>query len=305
MWKRRDNLRMPLAVLLASRMAIPIAYYFLIGGFAPTSEPEREAGLASIAPRLDTTTEFPIPKEEVRPSGAEGDNTLVPSRNKLLDEKVNSPRGAKSSVAETPAALPPSPPPDPDALAGAVVRELDPDSIKLLMQKGSQFVMSGDLVSALSSSYGRRKPATRPPLWRWAQLTIRSGSRSAGRGALAPILRRREAGTNKQGNSALPTLHTFSKCWQPASKFEFCCQSHGRALHRPVALWQEVPRSLLKIRVTSPESGSLKFGLEESFPVACTSRRSSSTRHTDRSHTGVRDDIAKIDPQTKTGRTVE
>lgn len=78
----------------------------------------------------------------------EGDNTLVPSRNKLLDEKVNSPRGAKSSVAETPAALPPSPPPDPDALAGAVVRELDPDSIKLLMQKGSQFVMSGDLVSA-------------------------------------------------------------------------------------------------------------------------------------------------------------
>lgn len=62
MWKRRDNLRMPLAVLLASAMAIPIAYYFLIGGFAPTSEPEREAGLASIAPRWRATTRLSRPE---------------------------------------------------------------------------------------------------------------------------------------------------------------------------------------------------------------------------------------------------
>jgi TPR repeat protein len=44
--------------------------------------------------------------------------------------------------------VPASPAPDQAASAGQPVRTLDPESIKLLMQQGEQFVASGDLVTA-------------------------------------------------------------------------------------------------------------------------------------------------------------
>jgi hypothetical protein len=172
MRERRDNLRGPLRVLLASVIAAPIAYYFAVGNPAPTSEPARVSGLAAFASRLVASAEFPSPKDKLRPGEAEDYNAVVSSRNKLVAHPTisvpvatsvptatsvpgaTSIQSASFARAEPPAALPPSAAPDQAADQAApvdktaVVRELDPESIKLLMQQGEQFVASGDLVAA-------------------------------------------------------------------------------------------------------------------------------------------------------------
>jgi hypothetical protein len=152
MRERRDNLRGPLRVLLASAIAAPIAYYFSVGNPAPLKEPAGGSALASFASRLVASAEFPVPKEKLRPGEAEAYSTVVSSRNKLVAQPTapaeTSAQGTTSVRAETPAALPPSPAPEQAAPASRAIRELDPDSIKLLMQQGEQFVASGDLVSA-------------------------------------------------------------------------------------------------------------------------------------------------------------
>ena len=145
--ERRDALRGPMHVLLASVIAAPIAYYFSVGNPAPRPGPARESGLAAFASRLVASAEYPIPKDKLRPGEAEDYNTVISSRNKLVTRPTTSIPSATSARAETPAALPPSPAPDQAAPAQAV-RELDPASIKLLMQQGDQFVASGDLAAA-------------------------------------------------------------------------------------------------------------------------------------------------------------
>jgi len=155
MRQRSDNLRGPLRVLLASAIAAPIAYYFAVGNPAPfLTEPAGESALASFASRLVASADFPTSKEKLRPAEAEAYNTVVASRNKLVTlpvasgESMIAAQSATSVRSETPAAVPPSSAPDQVASARKPVRELDPDSIKLLMQQGEQFVASGDLVAA-------------------------------------------------------------------------------------------------------------------------------------------------------------
>jgi TPR repeat protein len=53
-----------------------------------------------------------------------------------------------AGAAEVAAVVPAMPAPDQAASAGKTVRELDADSIRLLMQQGAQFVAAGDLVTA-------------------------------------------------------------------------------------------------------------------------------------------------------------
>jgi hypothetical protein len=147
---RRDNLRGPLRVLMAGMVAAPIAYYFSVGNLSPISQqaPARETGRASLASRLVASTEFPIPKENLRPGEAEDYNTAIASRNKLAVQPSAPAQSAPSARAEPPAALPPTPAPEQAAPAANPVRALDPEAIKLLMQQGEQFVASGDLVTA-------------------------------------------------------------------------------------------------------------------------------------------------------------
>jgi hypothetical protein len=158
---RRDNLRGPLRVLAASVIAAPIAYYFSVGNFASPSEPTGQSALASFASRLVASSEFPIPKEKLRPGEAEAYNTVVSSRNKLVAQPpAIAPVVATPVRVETVTVVPPSPAPLPSlALASPAPdqatpaaakpeRELDPEAIKLLLQQGEQFVGSGDLVTA-------------------------------------------------------------------------------------------------------------------------------------------------------------
>jgi hypothetical protein len=146
MRERRDNLRGPLRIVLASVIAAPIAYYFSVGNLGSTSEPGHESGLASLAARLVASTEFPIPKDKLRPGETDEYNTAVSSRNKLVIQPT--PVVTTSVRAEAPVALPPSPAPEPPAPVVKPIRDLDPNSIKLLLQQGEQFMGSGDLVSA-------------------------------------------------------------------------------------------------------------------------------------------------------------
>jgi hypothetical protein len=143
---RGDNLRGPLRVLLAGVIAAPIAYYFAMGTLVPSSEPTRETELASFASKIVASTEFPIPKDELRPGEAEDYNSMISARNRILPQPVSAP-SATSSRGD---ALPRSPAPDADPAppASPAVRELDPDAIKLLMRQGEQFIAAGDLVTA-------------------------------------------------------------------------------------------------------------------------------------------------------------
>jgi TPR repeat protein len=149
--ERRNNLRGPLRILLAGMIAAPIAYYFSIGNLPLLSRPAHESESASLASRLVASTEFPIPKDKLRPSEAEDYNMVVSSRNRLAAQTNASAQNmAPAARVEIPAAAPASPDPAPNqvAPAGKPVRELDPEAVKLLMQQGEQFLASGDLVTA-------------------------------------------------------------------------------------------------------------------------------------------------------------
>jgi hypothetical protein len=159
--ERRDNLRGPLRVVLASVIAAPIAYYFSVGSFTHSADGTSQSGLASLASRLVASTEFPIPKDKLRPSEVEAYNTAVSSRNKLVALPSPSPAKPELAAASTaPADTSPAPvvnaaPAAPQPVLAAApaapsdkVRDLDADSIKHLIQQGEQFVASGDLATA-------------------------------------------------------------------------------------------------------------------------------------------------------------
>ena len=106
MRERRDNLRGPAGLLLASVIAAPIAYYFSVGSFSSNTESGRGSGLTSLTSWLVASTEFPLPKEKLALSEAEDHNKTVSSRNKLA---VPSTPATKVAPAPEPAAIPPSP----------------------------------------------------------------------------------------------------------------------------------------------------------------------------------------------------
>jgi hypothetical protein len=144
--ERRSHLRWPLRVVLASVLAAPIAYYVSVGNLSLLSEP---AGQAELATRMVTSAEFPIPKDELRPSETDEYNSMMAARNRVLPQQTAMTESAPTPRAES--ALPKVP--DAPALAmtqpaGEPLRELDPEAIKHLMQQGEQFVAAGDLATA-------------------------------------------------------------------------------------------------------------------------------------------------------------
>jgi hypothetical protein len=165
---RRSPLRAPLRVAVASIIAAPIAYYVSVGHFPPLSD---TAGPAALATRMVTSTEFPIPKEELRPGETDEYNSMMAARNRVIPadaapvEDAPAPRAdmlprtaavqaaaiptaaipAAAAVA-VPAAAAPMPAPAEQPAAVEPTRALDPATIKHLMEQ--QFVAAGDLASA-------------------------------------------------------------------------------------------------------------------------------------------------------------
>ena len=153
MRERRHNLRAPIRVLVASVIAAPIAYYFSIGTFSSKNGHE-SGGLATLASRMVASAEFPIATEKVPPGEAEDYNTMVSSRNKLIAaapppaQKVAPVAIEAPPPAQTIVPVPVSPAPEQSAPAPKAMREMDPASIKLLLQQGEQLLASGDVIAA-------------------------------------------------------------------------------------------------------------------------------------------------------------
>ena len=149
----RHNLRAPMRVLVASVIAAPIAYYFSVGTLSSRNGHE-SGGLATLASRMVASTEFPITTEKVPPGEAEDYNAMVSSRNKLIAAAPPPAQKVAPVAIETPAPtqtivpVPVSPAAEQSAPAPKAMREMDPASIKLLLQQGEQLLASGDVIAA-------------------------------------------------------------------------------------------------------------------------------------------------------------
>jgi hypothetical protein len=148
MRERRDHLRGPLRILVASLVAAPIAYYFSVGGFGPSSQAPREPQLASIASRVVSAKQFPIPKDELRPGETDDYNSMLSARNRAAAQPPAPADNAASPAVDIPAAAAAEPAPVPAKPVVQPARELPAEDIRLLLQKGEQYAAAGDLVTA-------------------------------------------------------------------------------------------------------------------------------------------------------------
>ena len=131
MRSRRDNLRWPLAIVVASIFAAPIAYYFSVGGWGPPP---------AFGPQIASFDQTIVAPQDHDPE------TSAPLE--MYSERTGMSQTARSSESETVAMLQggitgaqaPSP--------GKANRALDREESKLLTKQGEQFAAAGDLVAA-------------------------------------------------------------------------------------------------------------------------------------------------------------
>jgi hypothetical protein len=133
---RRDKLRAPLVILVASIFVIPIGYYFSTGGWSPSSRPSPGPQTASLGLQPNAPPSS-IVQQEVPPTIARDDD-----RGMLAPSETSSQPPRRSSEGETVVMLQPSAADDP------AIRMLDPEVIKLLMRQGEQLIAAGDVVTA-------------------------------------------------------------------------------------------------------------------------------------------------------------
>jgi hypothetical protein len=187
MRQHRDNLITPL-LMIACAVAVPAAYYFLVGSLIPESESGRGPKLASLDSRIVAPTLTAAAQQEFRPNEAR-DSTAAATPNSEISSQgatipqvktsqtaalsqstapsqstisaqspasrsATSSQGATSSQSEaspqgeTTAMLSPGPSGAQTPPASKAVRRLDPEDINRLMKQGEQFAAAGDLVTA-------------------------------------------------------------------------------------------------------------------------------------------------------------
>ena len=132
---RRDRWRWPLIVLIAGILSTPIAYYFVIGGWAPP---------AANGPQMASVD--PIAVAPLTPSKDDGVGSLA--RSDTSSQVTKTSRTARSPEAGEVAMLQQNETGIQEAPSKKSVRALDADEIKLLMKQGEQFAEVGDLVTA-------------------------------------------------------------------------------------------------------------------------------------------------------------
>jgi hypothetical protein len=156
--ERRNSLRGPLRIVLASLLAAPVAYYFSVGGFSRWSEGDHELDPMSFESRVASPTTQQVAKDPMRLSETQGNIRANGQGNSQTNIATALPTpyapgplttiapNTMPSRAET--LQPPGPPAAAAPRAVKTVRELDPEAIKLLVQQGQQFVAAGDIVTA-------------------------------------------------------------------------------------------------------------------------------------------------------------
>jgi hypothetical protein len=139
---RRDKLRAPLVILVASIFAIPIGYYFSTGAWSPSSRPSPGPQTASLGLQPNAPPSS-IVQQEVPPTIARDDDRGV-----LAPSETSSQPPQRSSEGETVVMLQPSAAGDPAQSLSQAIRVLDLEAIKLLMKQGEQLIAAGDVVTA-------------------------------------------------------------------------------------------------------------------------------------------------------------
>ena len=141
---RRDRLRWPLRIMVASVVAAPVAYYFSGGGSAPPSAHGPQ--MASVDP---TAVAPPSTSKKQRlPIRAQDDDTASSALNETPAQRAKTPRGTRLSNAGTVAMLQPNETATPAPPPKRTVRAVDPEEIELLTKQGKQFAEVGDFVTA-------------------------------------------------------------------------------------------------------------------------------------------------------------
>jgi TPR repeat protein len=132
---RRDRRRWPMMGLIAGILSTPIAYYFVIGGWAPP---------ATNGPQMASVD--PIAVAPLAPSKDDGVGSLA--RSDTSSQVTKPSRTARSPEAGEVAMLQRNETGIQEAPSKKSIRALDADEIKLLMKQGEQFAEVGDLATA-------------------------------------------------------------------------------------------------------------------------------------------------------------
>jgi hypothetical protein len=130
----RRNIGAPVGIVVAIILVATIAYYFAVGGWAPSAEPAPGPQTASSDP--------PVVAPPQHDDRATSPQSEISSQHSKASQPARSPEGETVTMlqpAEPGAQLPP---------ASKATRALDPEEIKLLMKQGEQFIAAGDVVTA-------------------------------------------------------------------------------------------------------------------------------------------------------------
>jgi hypothetical protein len=134
----RRNIGTPVGIVVAIILVATIAYYFAVGGWAPSSEP---------APGPQTASDPTVPSswstgQQAPPA------TMAQDDNRATSAQSEISQPARSSEGEAVAMVQPGEPGAQVSPASKAARVLDPEEIKLLMKQAEQFMASGDVVTA-------------------------------------------------------------------------------------------------------------------------------------------------------------
>jgi len=143
---RRDKLRGPLIILIASIFAAPIGYYIAAGGWGPSSEPPHGAQMAT-GPIIDVPPASAFQQEPWLTTTRDDDGGTL-AQSEIASKRTEPSRPARSSEDEAVAMVQPSAVGVQAPPSSRTIRVLDPEEIELLMKQGEQFIAAGDVVAA-------------------------------------------------------------------------------------------------------------------------------------------------------------
>jgi hypothetical protein len=152
---RRDTLHGPLIILIVSTsifmvsiFTAPIAHYFSVGGWSPTSKPPPGPQMASFDSKFITVPLRSSSQESSRTIIARDDDPGTLAEGEISYERSKLSSAAKSFARAAVATLPPGTLGAQDPPLSTAVRALNPDEIMLLMKQGEQFIAAGDVLAA-------------------------------------------------------------------------------------------------------------------------------------------------------------
>jgi hypothetical protein len=140
----RRHIGASVGIVVAIILAATIAYYFAVGGWAPSTEPASGPQTAS-DPTVASPPSWSAGQQAPPPTMAEDDNRATSAQ---TSQSTKTSQPARSSEGETGAIVQPDAPGAQIPPASKTTRVVDPEEITLLMKQGEQFIAAGDVVTA-------------------------------------------------------------------------------------------------------------------------------------------------------------